>query len=84
MHADWPQAAMVAPGPYRKLSAAALPWHRRSICVHPRHLLLICVESCLLWRVTHGGGARHRAPRAQARWRPAMRRHPLLRPMPAL
>jgi len=68
MHADWPQAATAGRGSNRKLSLAALPRHPRSIRVHLRHPLLICVESCLLWRVTHGcGGARHNTPRAQAR-----------------
>jgi hypothetical protein len=54
-------------GANRKLSLAALPRHPRSIRVHLRHLLLICVESYLPWRVTHDrGGARHSPPRAQS------------------
>jgi hypothetical protein len=68
MHADWPQAATAGRGSYRKLSLAALPRHPRSIRVHLRHLLLICVESYLPWRATHDcAGARHSTPRAQAR-----------------
>jgi hypothetical protein len=60
MHADWPEAAMGVT--YRELGLAALPRHPRSIRVHLRHLPLICVESCLLWRVTHDcAGARHSA-----------------------
>ena len=46
MHADWPEAAMGVT--YRELGLAALPRHPRSIRVHLRHLLLICVESFFL------------------------------------
>ena len=53
--------------------------------MHQRHLLLICVDSFLRWRVTHDcARARHSALRAQERRRPAMPRHHWLRPTVAL
>ena len=67
MHADRPEAAIQVPGSNRKPGFAALPRHPRSIRVHPRHLLLISVESCLLWRMMQDcARARQAASRAPA------------------